>query len=81
MITLNNSPFVHELFSGFSRVVEPVRYSGTINPTLATIESRNTTELLIMNYSKSTRDAFVRQFGWSVKPAKEHQARCSKRAG
>jgi DNA adenine methylase len=76
LITLNDSEFTDSLFGEFARIVEPVKYPAAINPEFGSFKRRNTTEILIMNYHRPTRDAFVRQFGWSVR-----KARMSSKAG
>jgi DNA adenine methylase len=69
LITLNDSECTDNLFGDFDRIVEPVKYSAAISPKFGSFERRNATELLIMNYHRPTRDAFVRQFEWSVRKA------------
>ena len=68
LTTLNDSPFTNKLFFDFDRIVEPIIYPAVIK--LGSHQQRNTTEILIMNYHRPTRDAFVRQFGWSVRKAR-----------
>lgn len=70
MISLNDTAHIHKQFADFDRVVEPVKYSGLTNIGMRGGKPRITSELIIMNYKTSTRDAFVRQFGWSVRKAR-----------
>ncbi len=81
MVSLNDSDYTNSLFYEYDRILEPVSYPAIVNRKFDSYKRRNATELVIMNYHRSTRDAFVRQFGWKIKPAKEHLDRCSKRAG
>ena len=76
LATLNDSPFTNKLFSNFDRIVEPMKYPAVIKPKFGSHQRRSATEILIMNYHRSTRDAFVRQFGWSIR-----KARISSKAG
>jgi DNA adenine methylase len=70
LTTLNNSKFTNKLFGDFDRITEPVKYPAPINTNCSSYQRRNTTELLIMNYHRPTRDAFVRQFGWPLRKAR-----------
>ncbi len=65
----------NKLFAGYDRLLEPMTYSPLRNMS----ERRHTNELIIMNYHRPTRDAFVRQFGWTIRKAsrRRHQAASS----
>lgn len=67
LTTLNDSPFTNKLFSDFDRIAEPMKYPAVINPKFGSYQRRDGTELVIMNYHRPSRDAFLRSFGWSLR--------------
>jgi site-specific DNA-adenine methylase len=81
LVSLNDSEYTNSLFRKYDRIVEPVSYPAIIDPKSGCYQRRDATEVLILNYHRPARDAFLRQFGWSIKPAKERPTRCSTRAG
>jgi DNA adenine methylase len=80
LVTLNDSPYTNELFSDFDRVIEPVTYPVVMNPASRRFRSPRTTEILVMNYKRSTRDAFLRRFDWSVRKATKRSRRATSSA-
>lgn len=67
MVTLNDSRLTNDLFAGYDRVVEPLKHSVKHDADLGAFRRPEATEIIVMNYCRPTRDAFVRQFGWDVR--------------
>jgi DNA adenine methylase len=67
MITLNDSRTANNLFKYYDRIVVPVKYSPLIRSKSPSFYQRKTTEIVVLNYHRITRDAFIRRFGWSVR--------------
>jgi DNA adenine methylase len=69
MISLNDSPSTNHLFAEFPALLEPVHYPPAINSQSRRYECQKLTEVIIMNYKRPSRDAFLRYFGWSLRKA------------
>ena len=65
MISLNDSPSTNRLFADFPKLIEPLHYPPAMNSKSGAFECQKVSEMIIMNYRRSSRDAFVRLFGWS----------------
>jgi site-specific DNA-adenine methylase len=76
LTTLNDSSFTNKLFSDFDRIAEPMIYPAVINPKFGSYRRREGTELVIMNYHRPTRDAFLRSFQWKLRKAQPSSKAC-----
>ena len=70
MITLNDSRRSNNLFKYYNRIVVPVKYSPLIRSKSPSYYQRRTTEIVVLNYHRRTRDAFLRQFGWPMRKSR-----------
>ena len=63
MMTLNDSTQINGLFAGYVRIREPISYR--VNAMYSNYGgSSQSTELLIINYTRPTMDVFAQHFGW-----------------
>jgi DNA adenine methylase len=71
LVTLNDSSITNTLFSNHDRIVYEYQrnFPVVLHSQYDTLGREKRTEIIIMNYHRSTRDAFIRQFGWSVRKA------------
>ncbi len=67
MTSLNDSPSTNQLFADFPKLIEPLHYPPAMNSQSGAFECQKSSKIIVMNYNRSTRDAFVRLFGWSLK--------------
>ncbi len=67
MVSLNDSRYTNNLFRNYDRIVEPVSYPSIIDPKSGCYNRRDATEIIITNYRRSTRKAFMISFGWKLR--------------
>jgi len=76
MVSLNDSRYTNNLFRNYDRIVEPVSYPSIIDPKSGCYKRRDATEIIITNYRRPTRHAYLRSFQWELRKAQPSSKAC-----
>ena len=79
LITINDSTVTDNLFSHYDRIVYEYKrtFPVVLHSQAGDMSRANGSEIIVMNYHRPTRDAFLRSFGWwSMRKAQPTSKAC-----
>jgi site-specific DNA-adenine methylase len=78
LITINDSSATNALFSRYDRIVYEYRrtFPVVLHTQAGELNRATGSEIIVMNYHRPTRDAFLKSFSWSLRKAHPASKAC-----